>query len=134
MAAVPTKRRRSWLIPLNIVASYRSISAERERKSRHARIEKLDLELPIGDVHGLSDQLIQPLFGSGAVPLVVHVKAASSARRLSIDKHAKAHGGSSRFRAHDEMQVPGMKAVHDPPVGLVQHRGLFADRPITGQR
>jgi hypothetical protein len=40
-----------------------SRSAERERKSLHARIEKLDLELSISDGLRLSDQLIQPLFG-----------------------------------------------------------------------
>src|SRR5207237_5238938 len=64
-------------------------SAERERESLHARIEKLDLELSISNGLGLPDQLIQPLFCKRAVALVVNVNSMSSARRLSIDAHAK---------------------------------------------
>ena len=59
-------------------------SAERESKSLHARIEKLDLELAIGDRPGLSDQLIQPLFGHGAVAL-------ARRRRLRAPRLAAAH-------------------------------------------
>jgi hypothetical protein len=46
-------------------------SAKRESKSLHARTEKLDLELPIGDGPRLSDQLVQPLFGHCAVALLI---------------------------------------------------------------
>src|SRR5262245_1935793 len=113
------------------VNSLRRKSAERERKSLYARIEKLDLELSISDVVRLSDQLVQPLFGNRAVALVVNVNSVSSARRLSIDEHAKAHGSSWRCRSHDKMQIAGVKAVHDPPVGLVQQSGLFHHCPIT---
>src|ERR1700730_9565886 len=45
-------------------------SAERERENLHARIEKLDLELSISNGLRLSDQLIQPRLGHGAVALV----------------------------------------------------------------
>ena len=38
-------------------------SPEGESISLHARIEKFDLELSISDGLGLSDQLVQPLFG-----------------------------------------------------------------------
>src|SRR6185295_13954866 len=109
-------------------------SAEREHKSLHARIEKLDLELSIGDGLRLSDQLIQPLFGKRSVALGVHVSSVSSARRLSVDQHAKSHGSSSHCRSHDEMKIAGVKAVRDPPVGLVQHSGLFLHRPIARKR
>src|SRR5258708_11803625 len=108
-------------------------SAERERESLHARIEKLDVELAISNGLRLSDQLIQPLFGNRAVTLVVNVNSVSSARRLSIDEHAKAHGSSPRCRSHDEMKIAGVKAVRDPPVGFVQHRGLSLHRPLTGK-
>jgi hypothetical protein len=151
MAAVLKKRRRSWLISWDIYLTSIGVnseqlrndgcgdrvnslcrgSAERERKSLHARIEKLDLELSISDGLRLSDQLIQPLFGNRAVALGVNVNSVSSARRLSIDEHAKSHGSSSRCRSHDEMKIAGVKAVRDPPVGLVQHSGLFLHRPIT---
>jgi hypothetical protein len=106
-------------------------SAEREHKSLYARIEKLDLELSISNGLRLSDQLIQPLLGNRTVALVVNVTSVSSARRLSIDEHAKSHGSSSRCRCHDEMKIAGVKAVGDAPVGLVQHCGRLLHRPIT---
>src|SRR3977135_353836 len=95
-------------------------SAERERKNLHARTEKLDLELAIGDGLRLSDQLVQPLFGNCALALLVNVNSMSCARRPSIDQHAKSHGGPLGRRAHDEMKIAGVKAVRDASVGLVQ--------------
>ena len=91
-------------------------------KSLHARIEKLDFELAIGDGLRLPDQLVQPLLGHRAVALLVDVDAVSRARRLSIDQHAKSHGRSRRCRTHDEMKIAGVKAVRDASVGLVQQR------------
>jgi hypothetical protein len=77
-------------IPLSIwglqCCSLRNGSAERERKNLHARTEKLDLELAIGDGFRLSDQLIETLFAHRAVALLVNVNAVSRARRLSIDQ------------------------------------------------
>src|SRR5260370_2244435 len=89
-------------------------SAERERKSLHARIEKLDLELSISNGLRLADQLIQPRFGHRAVALLVNVTAMSRARCLPIDEHPKAHGGSPPPRPHDETKIPGANATHDP--------------------
>src|SRR5829696_10436528 len=106
-------------------------SAERERISLHSRLEKLDLELSISDGLRLSDQLIQPLFANRTVALVVNVDSVSSARRPSIDEHAKSHGRSSRCRSHDEMKIAGVKVIRDPPVGLVQHSGLLLYGPIA---
>src|SRR6266550_6848000 len=63
----------------------------------------------------------------------VNVTAVSSTRRSSIDARAKAHGRSPHCRSHDQMQIAGVKAVRDAPVGLVQHRGLSLHRPITGK-
>jgi hypothetical protein len=42
-------------------------SAEGERKSLHARTEKLDFELSIDDGFRLSDQLVETLFGQCTV-------------------------------------------------------------------
>src|SRR5918992_6087144 len=106
-------------------------SAERQRKHLHARTEKLDLELSISDRLRLSDQLIQPLFGNRAVTMPVNVDSVSGARRLSIDEHATSNGSSPGGRPHDEMKIAGVKATREPSVGLVQHRRLFAHRPIT---
>src|SRR2546425_6204122 len=108
-------------------------SAERESKSLHAGIEKLDLESSIGDGLRLPDQLIHPLLGDRAVALVVDVDSVSSARRFSIDEHAKAHGSPWHRRSHDELEIAGVKAVRDPPVGLVEHGRRFPYRPIAQQ-
>src|SRR5438105_12399833 len=108
-------------------------SAERESKRLHARIEELNLELSVSDGARLSDQLIQPLLGNRAVALVVDVDSVSSARRLSIDEHAKSHGSSSHRRSHDEMKIAGVKTVRDPPIRLVQHNGVFLHRPVAGK-
>src|SRR6266545_4716749 len=113
---------------------FRCELAEGERIGLHAPIEKLDLEQSISDGVRLSDQLIQPLFGHRAVALLVNVKSVSSAWRLSIDEHAKPHRRSSRCRSHHQMQIAGVKAVRDPPVGRVQQRGLPLYRPITRKR
>src|SRR6476659_1174204 len=111
IAVMPRKRRRSYggssnmlsllfsklcgASPLASVARKRSLrrgSAERERKRLHARIETRDLELPIGDGLRLPDQLIEPLCRNRAIAVVVYIKSVRSARRLSIEEHAKAHG------------------------------------------
>jgi hypothetical protein len=62
-----------------LVRLLRCGSAERERESLHARIEKLDFELSIGDGLRLSDQLVHPLFGNCAVALFVNVNSVSRA-------------------------------------------------------
>ncbi|HZY59755.1 MAG TPA: hypothetical protein VFE56_08335 [Candidatus Binataceae bacterium] len=105
--------------------------AERERKDLHARTEKLDLELAICDGFGLSNQLIQTLFGHCAVALFVNVNAVSRAWRLSIDAHAKSHGRS--WRCWDEMKIAGVKTVRDASIGLVQYGGFLLHRPIGRQ-
>ncbi|HEX6479240.1 MAG TPA: hypothetical protein VF043_10375, partial [Ktedonobacteraceae bacterium] len=104
-------------------------SAERERESLHARIEKLDLELPISNGLRLSDQLIQPLVAHRTVALLVNITALSRARRLSIEEHAKAHGRSPRRWSHDQIQIAGVKAVRDAPISLVEQCGLSPHRP-----
>src|SRR6266516_2222059 len=92
--AIPAADRCSWYHSCLSSRSFRRRgSAECERKSLHAGIEKLDLELAISNGLRLTDQLIQPLVGHRAVTLLVNVNAMSRARRLSIEEHAKAHGG-----------------------------------------
>src|SRR5262245_10707967 len=103
----------------------RGQSAERERESLHARTEKFDFELSIGDGLRLPDQLVQPLFGHCAVALLVDVNSVRRAGRLSIDQYAKSHGRPWRCRAHDEMQIARVKAVRDASIGLVQRGGFL---------
>src|SRR6266498_5484404 len=105
--------------------------AEGERVGLNVRIEERNLERVLSDGVTLTDELIQPLFGDRAVALVVDVNSVIGARRLSIDENLKSHRIPSRRRSHYEMKIAGVKAVRDPPVGLVQHRGLPLYRPIT---
>jgi hypothetical protein len=69
-------------------------SAERERNGFHARVEKLDLELALGDGPRLSDQLVQPPFGHRAAAPVANVDPASSSRQSSVDQHTQPPGGT----------------------------------------
>src|SRR5258706_6957023 len=96
---------------------FRRVLAEGERVRLHARIEKRDLEQSISDGLRLSNELIQPLFAHDAVTLLVNIASVSSVWRLSVNEHAKPHGGSSRCRSHDQMQIAGVEAVGDLPVG-----------------
>ena len=81
----------------------------------------------------MPDQLIHSLLGQRAVALGININPVSGARWLSIDEYAKSQGCSERYRSHDEMQIARVKAVHNAPVGLVQHRGLLAHRPVAGK-
>jgi hypothetical protein len=88
-------------------------STECEREGLHARIEKLDLEQPIGDWRRLANQLIQPLLGDYADTLIINVDTVSGADWLSIDQHPKPHRGPWRGRSHDKMEIAGVEAIGD---------------------
>src|SRR5918994_7517616 len=89
-------------------------SAEREAISLHTRIEILDLEESIDDGLLLSDQLVEALFADRAVALLVDVSSVSGARHLSVDEHAKRHGGPPRWGSHHEVHVARMEADRNP--------------------
>src|SRR5215472_17612958 len=65
-------------------------SAEGERERLHARIQKHDLELSVGNLPRLADQLMQPLLGHRAVAPGIDVAAVRVARCSSIEQHLKA--------------------------------------------
>jgi hypothetical protein len=124
------------MLSSNVLASLyyrRCRSAERKVKSLRARIEKLDVELSIRDRARLSDELVKPLFDNRAVARAVDIKSVSAARWLSIDPHAKSHGGSSRWRPHDKIEVACVEAERNSPSGLIQRDGLLADGPIASK-
>src|SRR3954454_6087494 len=108
--------------------------AKRKRENLYPRIEKLDLELPIGDEPRLSDQQIQPLFGNHAVPLIVNIDPVRCTRRLAVDQDTKSHGIPRHGRAHDEMKIASMETKSGPAAGLVQHGPLVPHCPITRER
>src|SRR3954462_5820707 len=61
-------------------------SAVREREGLDARIEELDVELPVGDGTALTDQPVEPLLVEGAIALPVDVDAMCGAGRSPIDE------------------------------------------------
>jgi hypothetical protein len=95
-------------------------------------IEKLDLELSIGDRSRFSNQLIQALLRDRAVTLGAYITSMACAWRLSIDEHSKRDGSSARGWSHDEVEIARMKSVCDPPAGGVHHGSLCLHRPLTG--
>jgi hypothetical protein len=109
-------------------------SAEGEVKGLRAGIQKLNLELAIGDRFRLANELVEPLPDNRAAALAVNVRSVSGARGLSVEEHTKSYGGSSRRGSHDEIEVARVEAVCDSSRGLVQRNGLLANGPIAGER
>ena len=94
--------------------------AEGERVGLNARIEERNLECVVSHGAVLADKLIEPLLGDSAPASAVNVNSVGGAGWLSVDEYVKADGSSSRCRAHDEMKIAGVEAVHDSPAGRVQ--------------
>ena len=90
--------------------------------------------MSMGNGLRLSNQLIKPLLANVTVALLVNVDSVSGAGRLSVDQHAKTHGGALPDWSHDEIQIAGMEAIGYPAVCLVQQADVFPDRPVAGQR
>ena len=107
--------------------------AEGERVGLDLGVEEGDLEGAVGNGTGLPEKLVQPLFGHRSVTLVVHIDPMCRAWWLSVEKHAESYGCVPYCRAHDQVEVAGVEAVANLPVGLVQRGSLFAYRPVPGQ-
>src|SRR5262245_337514 len=112
----------------------RLISTKRERERFDARIEKFDLEAAIHDWRGLTNELMQPLFGNGAVAGGIDIEAVRGARRLAVDRHAKAYRVLATRRSHDQVKVTRVELIRDSAVGTIRNRRLPADRPFTVER
>src|SRR5580658_6961970 len=90
-------------------------SAKRKIERFNARTYEFDIEHSICDRPGLADQLVHPWLGHKAIALLIDVTPMSVARGLTIDAHPKADRGASKARAHDEINVACVEAVHDSP-------------------
>src|SRR3954471_7605687 len=109
-------------------------SAEGECESFRAGVEKLDFKLSIGDGAGLPDQLVEPLLGKGAVPVLVDVTAVRCAGRLSIEPHTKAYRRTESCRTHNEIYIATVETVNDCTIRLVERDPLALYRPVARQR
>jgi hypothetical protein len=91
-------------------------------KDGDTRPKKLNLKLPISDCSGLSDQLVHPWLGNGASALLVNVEAMSVVWGAAIDQYVESHRTAIGRGTQDQIDIAGVKAVHEPPVGRVRNR------------
>src|SRR5215211_4806273 len=105
--------------------------AEGEGVGLDAWVEEGDLEGAVAYGAGLADELVQAWFGDGAVALIVDVGSVGGTHGLAVQVHAEPHRCPWGSRSHDQVQVAGVEAVGDAPVGLVEHDRLPPDRPVT---
>jgi hypothetical protein len=70
----------------------------------------------------------------GSVALLVHVEPMRVTGRLSVDEHAERHGPARLTRPQDEVDVAGVEAEGDSPIGPVQRARPPLDRPVAGER
>src|SRR5215212_5779622 len=66
-------------------------SSKSDGEQLHPGIEKLDLNLPLGDGPPLAYQLVEPLLGHLPVSLFVDVHPVSRARCRSVDQQPEPH-------------------------------------------
>src|SRR5688572_18616296 len=110
----------------------RSDLTESEHVGLDTGSKERDLTRTVGDRSPLANQLIEPRLDQGSVALFVNVEPMSVAGRFAIDQHAERHGRTSLPLSQDEMDVAGVVAERDPPVGSVQHARPPLDRPVPG--
>jgi hypothetical protein len=108
--------------------------AECEHVGLNAGGEESDLEGAVGDRAPLANQLTELRLDQGSMARFVDVEPLVVAGRFSIDEHAQRHGRTSLPFSHDEMDVAGVEAERDPPVGSVQHACPPLDSPIPRYR
>src|SRR5262249_57587888 len=94
---------------------------------------ELDLEHSVDDGRRLPDQLVRPLTGHGAVPLLVDVDAVSGAGWLPVDQDAKPHRILPRRRTEDEVEIPCVEPVGNPAGPTAQRGPLRPEGPVPGE-
>src|SRR6185437_8037784 len=105
---------------------------EGEGEGLHAGIEELDLEGAVFNRPLLAHQLIEAMKRDRAQALSVGVGAMVRARGGAVNGDLEADGLAVR-RAQHQVEIPGVEAIDDRPVGLFQNRHLRADFPGAGK-
>src|SRR6266699_3211291 len=103
---------------------------ERKTKRFYSRVGKLYFELSISNRFLLTHELVRPLTSCRPVPLIIDVGSVRCTGRLAVDLYCEPHRLRSRRRAHYEIHVAGVEAIHDATIRLVQYNGLSIHRPI----
>src|SRR5262249_25734052 len=107
---------------------------ERKAKRFHSRVDTLYLELALGDRFRLTHELVRSLARSRPLPLFVAVGSVGCPGRFAIDPHSEPRWRRSPRWTHDQIHVPGVKAIHDLTVHCVHHDSFSLHGPLTGER
>src|ERR1700678_1558835 len=108
-------------------------STERKIVNVDVTVKKLDIESPVRNDAGLSDQLIHPRLAHVPRAVGIHVDAVRRGGGLTIDSNAKPYSPAIPGCAHDEIDIPRVKSVDDAATGILQRNGLCLDSPIARQ-
>jgi hypothetical protein len=106
-------------------------SAKRESVGINSRIQEFNCERAVTYRIVLSDKLIRTLAVDNALTVRIDVGAVIRARRISINGHAKSYRFAVRGGTRDEMQIAGVKSIHNTAAYSIEDRILTSDRPIA---
>src|SRR6516164_9493172 len=106
-------------------------STERESVGLNSRIQELNCERAVTYHVILSDKLIQTLAVNDPLTVHIGVGAVIRARHISVNGHAKSYWFPVRSGAQDEMQIAGVKPIHNTASHSIEDRIFTADRPIA---
>jgi hypothetical protein len=104
-------------------------SAERESVGINSRIQELNCERAVTYHIVLSDKLIQTLTVDDALTVRIGVGAVIRARCISVNGHAKSYWFAVCAGSQDEMQIAGVKPIHNTATHTIEDRIFTSDRP-----
>jgi hypothetical protein len=111
----------------------RPCSTERKRVGANSRIQELNCERAVPYRAFLSGKLIKTGAINDALTLRISVGAVIDARWLSVNGHAKSDRFVVRAGTQDEMQIAGVKSIHNTATFSIEDCILTTDRPIARQ-
>ena len=97
----------------------------------NSRIQELNCESAIPYHSVLSHKLIQTLAVDDALTIRISVGAVIHARRLTVNGHAKSYRFTVRGGTQNEMQIAGMKPIHNTAIRFIENRIFTSDRPVA---
>ena len=113
-----------------VVSAGDRLSPEGEHKGLDACVEELDLEQPVANRRGLTDELVHPLVVSAAVAALVDVDTLGrSPGGLPSRRTLKRAGGLPAGGPITRCRSAGVELIRDRATGLVDHYGDRADSP-----
>src|SRR5260370_24845238 len=94
-------------------------------------IQELNCERAVTYRAILSDKLIQTRAVDDGLTVRIGVGAVIRARRISVNGYAKSYRLAVRGWPQNEMQIAGMKPIHNTAIHSIEDCIFTADRPIA---